>query len=171
MPIMNFSAGNPAPDANDFNTFLIQQAHAVKSSNTSRASTTTPSNDPHLFLTVSANTKYHLEMFLRYTGPTAADIDLRFSVPSGTTLDWCTDALGSGAANTTEALNRNQYNETSTNAILGTITGSDTVAFPKGVLRVGGTSGVFRCLWAQDVSNATSCTIYAGSLMMLRRMI
>lgn len=171
MPIFNFSAGNPPPDASDFNTYLIQQSHVVKTANTSRASTTTPSNDPHLFMTVSANKIYLLEMFLRYTGPTAADIDLRFSGPSGTTLDWCTDAVGVNAAGSTQEVSRQQHQITATTAVLGTFTGSDLVAFPKGVLRVGSTSGVFRCLWAQEASNATSCTIYSGSVMMLRRMV
>jgi hypothetical protein len=55
------------------NQWLASRA-AVKGSNTSRSSTTTLADDPHLTLAVDANCIYVLELGLLYDGATAGDL-------------------------------------------------------------------------------------------------
>jgi hypothetical protein len=58
---------------------------AVKSADETVSASTTPQNDDHLFVTVSANSVYVIELEGMHTSSAAGDIKVIFSVPSGTT--------------------------------------------------------------------------------------
>ncbi|MGW0943649.1 hypothetical protein ACWD4O_14035 [Streptomyces sp. NPDC002623] len=59
--------------------------HAAKSVPTPRPSTTTVTADPELQLQVEANAEYLFEFYFRISGDPAADMDIKFTVPSGST--------------------------------------------------------------------------------------
>lgn len=170
MAIKDFSVGVPFPTALDLNTYLIQQQHAWKPADESVSNSTTLQNDDHLFLPVSANTIYYVQGMLIYTGLAAADMGFRWSVPSGATFDWCSDALGSTATTLTDQISHTAQGAANQPA-LGAIDGGTAVAPVKGLLVVGSSGGNLRATWAQSFSNGTATVMKAGSYLMARKCI
>lgn len=171
MPIKSFVGGVIADvDAGDLNTYLIQSHHVIKSANESVASSVVFQNDDHLFFQVAPNTKYWVIAQLLYTGSTTGDLQLGFSAPSGSTMNWCTDALGSGATGNADIVSRSRQ-IISSSPVAGAITGADTIICAKGILSTSTSGGTFRVKWCQGTSNATSTTVYAGSMFMARRLV
>lgn len=171
MPIKNFIGGVVADvDAPDLNLYLIQSHHLIKPSNESVTSSTTFQNDDHLALQVAANTNYWVICQILYTGNTSGDLKIGFLGPSGATFKWCSDALGSAAVGNADDVSRSMQ-IISSSPVAGAITGNDTVACCKGVLRVGSSGGTFRLRWAQGTSSGTATTVKSGSTFMIRRLL
>jgi hypothetical protein len=160
----------PYPTAADLNVYLIQQQHIVKPSDESVTSSITLQNDDHLVLPVSANTKYFVQGMLIYTGATAGDMGFKWSVPTGSTFDWCSDALGSAATSLTDQISHTAQ-ASSNQPSFGAIDASTAVAPIKGLLIVGSSGGNLRATWAQGTSSGTATTMKAGSYVMARRVI
>lgn len=80
---MPFTAGQ-VPTADELNDAL-PIAPAVKSADETVSGSTTLQNDDHLFVTVSANSVYVIELEGMHNSSAAGDIKVVFSVPSGTT--------------------------------------------------------------------------------------
>ncbi|MEV0994668.1 hypothetical protein [Nonomuraea sp. NPDC050202] len=146
---------------------LPQQDIVLKAADQNIASNVSPVDDTHLFMSVAANTKYWVEGFIIYTGPTAADIQFTWSFPAGCTFRWTNDAIFEppGVAGD---IDRRCY--TGSDLVLAsTITGFDLVALPRGVLQVAGTAGTLRFRWCQWASNATACVVKTNSMLRLTK--
>lgn len=170
MSIKDFSVGVPFPTAADFNTYPLQQHHVWKPSNESVANSTTLQNDDHLVIPVSANTTYFIQGMLIYSGLAAADMAFKWSVPSGSTFDWVSDALGSTATTLTDQISHTAQGAANQPAF-GAIDGGIAVAPVKGILVVGSVAGFLRATWAQSFTNGTAIVMQAGSYLMARRCI
>ena len=162
-----------------------QEQVARKTSDTARVATTITTADQHLQFEVLANAVYKWVGWIKYDGPTAADINIDFSAPSGALGEWT--AIGAGHSpvigasavpalitDTQDArgyLMRVESNDVTSARSYGTLgTGGIPLTLDlKGLLRVGSTGGTFSLDWAQLVSNATAVTLYTDSwLSMLR---
>lgn len=171
MPIKTFVGGVISDvEASDLNTYLIQSHHVIKPSDESVTSSVSFQNDDHLFFQVTPNTMYWVIAQLLYTGSTTGDLQIGFSAPSGSTMNWCSDALGSGATGNADIVSRSRQ-IISSSPVAGAITGSDTIACCKGILRTSTSGGTFRVKWCQGTSNATATTVKAGSMFMARRLV
>jgi hypothetical protein len=170
MPIKDFEVGKP-PTAADINRYFQQRAHIVKPSDQSRSSNTSLADDSVLVLTVQPNTDYWLEAFVIYDAATAGNIKLGWTAPSGSTLEWTSNGLYDGASSTADNLWRRRLNLAASEICGGLGSGTNVVAMPEGLLRVGSTGGPFRLQWAQGSSSATATRVRAGSMLMLSRMV
>jgi len=159
--------------------------YARKTADTSRAATTTTVADPHLQLTVAANAVYQMEGWIKYDGPTAADLNLDWSAPSGSLGEWFGWGAGhspvitfsaAGAAQLDTQGGRGYPIRTETNDItsarsfgcLGTGLIPLTLTLG-GILRVGSVGGTYSCDWAQLTSDAGAVTLYTDSYLKLTR--
>lgn len=136
---------------------------------TPKSSDTTLANDTQLTLAVAANATYTLRGLLGLIGPTTADIKIKWSGPTGASLDWSgigqdsTLAGGTGTVNTV----RQVIGDT---VAYGTITGSVPVAVVlDGFLVTSGTAGSLTLQWAQNTSTAGNSIIKAASYFTLER--
>lgn len=144
--------------------------HAAKTSSTSRSSTTTVTADPDLQLSLAANAEYRLIGYFRISGDPAADMDIQFTVPSGTTGSYTvTGRLAGASAADTDT-------RTSTRIAFGVETQFSTpsTATPQanhivGRIITSSTAGTFSVDWAQTVSNATATVMASDSWIELRR--
>lgn len=162
-----------------------QEQVARKTADTPRAATTTAAADPHLQFEVVANAAYRWHGWIKYDGPTAADLNVDFSAPAGALGEWTaigaghSPVIGSSIApalitDTQDArgyLMRVETNDVTSARSYGCLgTGGIPLTLQLyGTLRVGSTGGTFSLDWAQLASNATAVTIYTDSwLSMLR---
>src|SRR3954470_12639098 len=99
MPIKDFVAGE-SPLASDFNRYFMQQIYVQKAFDESVASSTTSHDDTELFFTPILNTDYWITMFIIYDADAAGDLKISWSVPTGSTFDYVSDAIGSAATTT-----------------------------------------------------------------------
>lgn len=152
-----------------FNSLIAGQLTVVKSANTARTSTTTLAADPHLALSVAASATYLLDGFIDYDGAFGAGgLKIDFTLPASATLRW--GPLGNVVADTTQKYTSNTVSTGSLPVGTYGTGGNHTGATLRGYLTVAGTAGTVTLRWAQDTSNATATTVYAGSWMRLLRM-
>jgi hypothetical protein len=162
-----------------------QEQVARKTSDTARAAVTTTSADPHLQFEVVANAVYRWHGWVKYDGPTAADLSLDFSAPSGSLGEWAAVGIGhspvigatAGGVIQTDTpdargyLTRFETNDVTSARSYGTLGtgGTPVTAWLYGTLRTSTTPGTFSLDWAQLSSNAVAVTLYTDSwLSMLR---
>jgi hypothetical protein len=141
---------------------------AAKSSDTSRASTTTPSTDPHLQLTLAANAVYVVSGMLIWKGPGGIIVD--WDGPAGSEGWW--GALNPSLASTGTAVPVRVVAAVADGA-LGYGWNDDGFGTPffmpiTGVL-MPASAVTWRLLWSQDSSSATSTTVYAKSWIRAER--
>lgn len=158
---------------------------ARKTADTSRAATTTVTPDPHLQFEVEANGVYVMDGWLKFDGPSAADINIDWSAPTGSTGEWVAYAGGHSpmisfdntATMQTDSQQargytiRTESTDLTAGRSYGTLGTSLTpiTAAIYGTLRVGSTAGTYSLDWAQFVSNAGATTIYTDSWLRLQR--
>lgn len=175
MPIKDFTFLE-SPPASDFNRYFMQQEFIRKTSNESVSNTTTVQDDDQLFFTPILNTDYWITMYIIYDGPgpspTEADLKISWSVPTGSTFDYISDAITSLATGGVYDVSRTaQIAPAGGTPGAGTLgTGSPAVALVKGLFRMGSTAGTFRFRWAQITANATAVTVRANSCLIARRL-
>lgn len=163
----------------------MQPLVARKTSDTSRSATTVTTADDHLQFTIEANAVYIMDGWIKYDGPTAADLNLDWTAPSGTLGEWV--ALGAGHSpvigssnapalitDTQDArgyLMRTETNDITSARSYGCLgTGNIPLTLHiNGTIRVGSTGGTYSMDWAQLISNATACTLYTDSWLRLQR--
>jgi len=143
---------------------------ARKSVSTSRASNITVTADPELQVQLAANAEYALVFYFRISGDPAADMDIKFTVPSGTTGSYTVTGRLAGTS-TADSDPR-----TSTRIAFGVETQFSTPSTAAaqanhgaGRLITSSTAGTFSIDWAQTVSNATATVMEADSWMLLHR--
>lgn len=156
-----------------------------KTSDTARSATTTTTADPHLQMDVLANAVYIWEGWIKYDSPTAADLNIDFTAPSGALGEWTaigvghSPVIGATAApalqtDTQDArgyLIRLEANDVASARSYGGLgTGNTPLTLHlKGTLRVGSTAGTWSLDWAQQSSNATATTLYTDSWIWMLR--
>lgn len=142
---------------------------AVKGGNTTRPSTTTLADDPHLAIDVEANATYIMDGQIIYYAAAAVDIQVGWSGPASASMEW--NSLSPSEAATTPAyegvLKYESRNIGQTQNWGGT--GVIIVARPSGCLQTAGLAGTFRFRWTQRVSNADATIVYAKSYIRLHR--
>ncbi|MFG2826095.1 hypothetical protein ACGFWI_01210 [Streptomyces sp. NPDC048434] len=142
----------------------------VKPTDETRTSTTTVSDDLHLFASLDANSVYRFRGTLLFDGPEAADGTLTFTVPTGATGGWAPEA---GTLSTTAPDGSAQLKvaarQFGSNSDIGIMASSATLAgimvLPQGIVATGPTPGTLRLRWAQQTSNASPTTLKAGSTL------
>lgn len=144
---------------------------ARKTSDTSRTSNATPSDDPHLTFTVTAGAVYTVEGWIKYSAIETADITLDWTIPSGALGEWTGhgNGLAITAADTAGYLQRTEANDVDQARNYGGVGGSNFTVLIAGTLRVGSTGGTYAMQWSQGTSNATATTVYTDSWLRLTR--
>lgn len=158
-------ATNDVPSATDFNEWLVNVNFARKTSNESVTNSTTNQADDQLFVPVQANAIYVVQLVVKYSAATAADLKLLFRVPSGGSFEGMGTTLVSSAGSQQD-LQSMPYALTS--EVWGGL-GGDSWGRVDGMLITAGTAGDFAVDWAQNASSGTATIIKAGSFLELRR--
>lgn len=145
---------------------------ARKTADTSRASTTTATDDPHLAVIVAPNAAYSVECYIAYIANTVGDIRIGFTAPSGSVGAYATRGpeLGAGVTTTTSQVRIQSLLDFTTTIPMGGQSLSHSSAHPIGTLVTGANGGSFAVRWCQNVSDPGATTIYAHSWMKLQRM-
>ncbi len=165
MALKTFSVNEYFTNA-DANTYIAQQAVAIKTATESVTSSTTLQDDNELSVTLVANGVYWLDMWLLTDGNVSGDIKLALFIPSGT-LRWMTNGLRIGGSTTIDSVNRKVL---AGGAVSGTDvgtagSGTTSLILPRGIARIGSTGGLGYLRWAQNTSSSTATRILAGSMM------
>lgn len=172
MPIKTYTLLE-SPSAADFNRYFMQQIVVRKLANESVTSSVTVQDDNELFADVEANTDYFVTMFVIYDGDvaaTASDLKSGFSAPAGSTFDYVSDSVWSGAGSSVDTVSRTAQTLITAPGS-GTMGAGTSLGAPfKGILRVSTLAGVFRYRWAQNTSAAVATRVLANSMLMLRRL-
>lgn len=147
---------------------------AVKSSATTRTSTTTLANDPELSITLAANAKYAVEMWLFYAAINAEKFKTAWTVPAGVTGTRGTHGPGSSANqasmdNVSVRMGAHLYTTAVTYGTRDDNTGT-CLAVEKSILITGASSGTLALQWAQGTSGSTGSILYDGSYMRVTRL-
>jgi hypothetical protein len=154
---------------------LLSEQVAAKAASTSRASTTTMANDPDLALPLAANASYDFTLPLGYAGngvgTPGGSIKIGFTVPSGATVVWVSNALAAGDWITSPAGSgqTDQLWRGGSTPTLGADGTSNCGCVIRGEVTTGGTAGSLNFQWAQSVSSATACSVLSRSKLILKR--
>jgi len=149
--------------ADHVNQFLAPRAK-IKTTTTTRVSTTTLADDPELAgLAVEANARYRLDLYLDVESGTVPDIKIQLTGPAG--FDYRAVIWNGGfsaAANFTSPT-------VLTLACSGGTGGNSDRMVGAGWLTTGGTAGSITLQWAQSVSDPGNTALKNGSQLMLTR--
>lgn len=145
-------------------------ASAYKTSDESRASTTTVTQDGALNVTIPSTGTYIFQAFIVYQTLQAAGFQAGFTFSGTTTASlYSINALsGGGTTDTGSARYVANAFGSPTNFTSGAGAGVSIVAFGEGSF-VATTTGTLRFNWAQQTSNATATVVKAGSYLILTR--
>jgi hypothetical protein len=151
-----------------------------RTSNDTRTSTVTPTNDTQLTWSVDANAVYAIEGVLFVSGP--GDFLMGWSYPTGCAGTWnglgngTTVVSGTGGGGTQQDISsswgytlRSETTDLPDNRTYGGISTTSFAIHVRGTLRVGSTAGTFALKWAQGTSNATATTLYIDSRLTLEK--
>ncbi|THA82719.1 hypothetical protein [Streptomyces sp. A0592] len=139
----------------------MQPFTVIKAADESVTSSTALQDDNHLIIPLAAASTYTIEGALFYDGVyNAGNLKLTWSLPALATILWSPNAPATGGA---AAYASN--GTTAGNLTVGTYGtgGTKTTASITATVTTFGTAGNMTLRWAQDASNATATTIYAGS--------
>ncbi|MGW1127449.1 hypothetical protein [Streptomyces sp. NPDC002526] len=141
----------------------------VKASTQAVNNSTTLVNDDTLYVPVEAGGVYEVTAWVVHASATAADIQIGWSAPSGSTMTWGVQgpALSSTAASDAPA--NFQQRSIGQTASLGGGAGTSVCTDARGVLTVGSSSGLLRMRWAQNTANASDTQVLGGSHLRIKR--
>lgn len=144
---------------------VMGKLFARKTADTSRNNTVTITDDPHLTVSVPANTGFWwVEASIAWTAHANADMQIGVTVPSGASFNrW--RSVGNSTAGTHTQI---AANATSTVFQAGT-TSSDFPFLISGYLAMGANTGTFAIRWGPNSSVADNATFYNGSMLRLER--
>ena len=151
---------------------LALGVHKVKASDTSRASTTTCSNDPDLAYAIPAAGTYRFEVHVNFDGDTAGtqgiDANVNFSgtQAAGTRMMYTGDVNGSSLGHVNVAVAATTTAVSTSQGDIDPSGYSNTIRFV-GVL-VASTTGTLAFAWAQNASETDATIVRAGSFMTVR---
>jgi hypothetical protein len=169
VPAPTFATGD-VPSASQVNDWFVNTLFVRKTGTQSVSGSTVLVNDTQLTLNVAASAIYELSSLLLYDGDAAGDLQLGWSVPAGTTLDYA--AMGLGVTATLFTDDQTAYFNLSTvNPSVGALGAGTTCAVRlSGLLVVGGTAGAVTFRWAQRTASATATRVFANSYLYFRRL-
>lgn len=125
---------------------------------------TTLQADTALLLPVAANTLYDLSLRLILNTNNTANFKLQFTAPAGSTSSV---HLFTGSAATAASVLQGPFDAIASSLAVGSPGGADFVALVQGWLLTAGTPGNVTLTWAQNVLNASTTTVRAGSTFRL----
>lgn len=134
--------------------FLEHPLEAIKTADTSRANTTVLAADPHLSLSLDANSTYSFELEFAYSGTTTPQIKTALTGPSGSSgnigaINIASSGSGAFAGAFATTIINSSGAGTGFQRIRGRIVTTN--------------AGTFALTWAQSTSSATASTIYDGA--------
>lgn len=129
-----------------------------KTSDETTNTDTALSDDAALTFAVAANTKYGYRFHIVWNTPAAADFKFAFTCPSSPTLTR-TNGMRTVASGTGTSFIHTASGDVET--VAGTST--DGWAQGEGILQNGANAGNVTIQWAQNSSNGSNTTVYAGS--------
>lgn len=137
---------------------------AVKTADTTRTSTTSVTNDPHLAVTVPASTGRWLVMAsIAWSAHANADIQFGVSVPTSATFPrW--RAVTDGAGSVWTAIQAS-----AATTLFGVGASADRAMMIHGTLNMSSNAGTFAIRWGPNASVVDPCTVYAESWLRLER--
>jgi len=135
----------------------LVHAVVVKPTTTSRANTTVLEDDPDIKFTAAINKLYLVQLFLIMKSGAAGDLKYGWKLPSGATIkyipaDWGTQTNSIPATTNPKLQSGNNDERMQTTWYL---------------ITVGGTGGEIPMEWAQQVSDAGTTEIRAGTTMIV----
>jgi hypothetical protein len=144
---ISLSSGGGGSNAN--------QTTIVKTANETVASSTAFQNDDELFFPIGANENWSFRFVLQANAPATPDIKFTITAPGGAICSFgVQDAEGAVTVGNLGC-----------GVTSGVITGNGVADVYEvlGSIRNGGTAGNVTLQWAQNTSNATASTVFAGS--------
>jgi hypothetical protein len=139
---------------------------AVKTTNTDRALTSTPNDDPDLQFDVAANAVYAIEFYLHYAATSTPAFKTIWNVPVGASGNKGVQGPGSSAT-ASDANNismRSGVHGYTTNIVYGTQNSGTAPCFAyEESLLTTSSAGTVALQWSQNTSNATATRLAAGS--------
>lgn len=149
-----------------------QSLFARKTADTTRTSTVTMTDDPHLTVNVAASATYIIYAYLIYNAGTTGDINVAFTQPTGAAGSWQGTGLGRGVTASigtdgfTVRMNTNDIGTTQPRSYGGDTTNQAVQIM--GIVRTS-SSGAFTVQWSQAASDATGTILRTDSWMQLVR--
>lgn len=142
----------------------------AKPSNETLASSTTLQDDDDLTFEIGANETWLVEYRLFYSSPTAADLKMDISGPSGVAGSYGIVALDTAATGTSGDVTVPSDNSLATDQVLGGA-GFDVrlTAIVLATIRNGATAGSVTLRWAQNVSDADSTIVYKDASLVAHK--
>jgi hypothetical protein len=165
MPVPVIATGD-VPPASQFNDWMININWVRKTVSEDRLSTVTLANDTQLLKTLSIGV-YRMEVFLNYDAPTAAGIQIAWTLPVSATMNY----TAVGPTTTAVGYNDDQtafFDQTSTTNFGAHGAGTRSAILFVGTINIV-TAGTVQLRWAQRVSNATRTRMFAESTMDFQR--
>jgi hypothetical protein len=149
-----------------------QTLFARKTGDTSRASSTTMTDDPHLTVSLAASAHYLIYAYLVYQAGTTGDINIGFSQPTGAAGSWQGTGMGRdvtasiGTGGWTVRMNANDVSTTQLRSYGGDTTNQAVQVM--GIVRTS-SAGAFTVQWSQAALDATATILRTDSWMQLTR--
>lgn len=115
---------------------------------------------------------YVWDGWVKYFADPAADLQIDFTIPSGSLGEWNGFAAGSGTAGAGTTAGYSIRTESNDVDQARNFYGSTDLAHGvklNGILRVSSTAGTFSLDWAQGTSNATATVVYTDSWLRFQR--
>jgi hypothetical protein len=147
-----------------------QRLFAIKSSDTSRANTASPAPDPHLTMSLAANSTYVISGVLVFGNSPAGDLNLGFDGPGAGDGWWSTaqPSIGVAATPTPVRLIATRWTAGRVYGYVDEGAGDPQGLQLYGILQT--TAAItFRLLWSQATSNSTATIVYAQSYLLASR--
>jgi hypothetical protein len=140
-----------------------------KTADQSVTSSTATQDDTDLQLWMAPTGTYLVRGAVFYDASTVSDIKMGFTGPSGFTLPWTANFLPVAATVTTSGMDAAALvgNTIYPSGAVGV--GTKIAVQITGLVTTTGTSGILKLRWAQNTSDATACTVRAGSHLTLTR--
>lgn len=131
-------------------------------------STTTLTDMTGVTLPLIRNERYFVSLMAQYDAHTSGDIIFGWSIPSGATWEWFSDALDSSQNTGVAGVGRTSQT-TGTPSGAGIGASSNAWANPRGIIRMSSTSDNLQARFAQLASFGTATRIQPGTALMAWR--
>lgn len=154
----------------DNRTWVDGVAHRVVKTTDKTAANNTLSNDSQLAPQLSANATYAVDSCLIYASSTTADARLAMTGPSGATGQLSAAALAFGTGGISGDVELGVFPLATTLAVGGAGAGNKVFARMSGTVVTGEAAGPLTVQFAQNVTEASTTTLYTGSWLRIERL-
>ncbi len=137
----------------EFQPSIVQDQVIFKVADETVNGSATLQNDDELLVPVTANQKWIFTLFLLFDSGTTPDIKVKWSAPSGATMQW---GVGDGSPQAVQSV-------TSEVAPAGAGAGTAQMLVFSGEITIGSNGGNVQLQWAQNTSDASDTKVLAGS--------